>query len=217
MSIAINEDSGVMPYVRFDRIPVEDAAASLAAGHYVAKDVDFAYVTPPFSKDVMKHKAANWFAQLKVDVANGRIPGEWVDKYKASYDAWQKGQELPVDGFPIRGWGVISPAQQETLTKMHILTVEQLAAINDEGLRRIGMGSVDLKNKAVAWLKQLKKAGPATQEISALKKENEALKASVEILEGKLKDLTRLVEMQQPQGTGVVVGIGASDLLDDDE
>lgn len=210
-----------MPYVRFERLPVEDPVATREAGHFVAKDVDMAYVTPPFSKDVMKYKVLNWLDHLKIDVANGRIPQEWFEKYRSAYEAWQRGQELPLEGFPIKGWGVISPAQQETLIKMHVLTVETLAAINDEGIKRIGMGGVDLKHKADAWLKQLKKAGPATVEISALKKENAGLLASVSSLEKQVAELSKLVEqlgaLTQPQALSATVdGINADDLLGDD-
>lgn len=219
LATLINNDVGGMPYVRFDRIAVEDAAASREAGHYVARDVDMAYVTPPYSKDIMKYKVANWFDSLKTDAMNGRIPPEWVDKYKAAYEAWKNGQELPVDGFPIKGWGVCSPAQQETLIKLHILTVEQLAAANDEGLRRIGMGAYDLKNKADTWLKQLNKAGKPTIEIAALKKENESLKGSVASLEKRISDLTELVErsgiLNANREELATTGINADDLLDE--
>lgn len=212
----MNKDVGGMPYVRFERTAIEDVAATRDAGHYVAKDVDVAHITPPYSKDIIKHKVVNWFTKLEGDVRNERIPREWVDKYKAAYAAWQKGQELPLDGFPIRGWGVCSPAQQETLIKLHILTVEQLAAANDEGIRRIGMGGIDLKNKAEAWLKQLSKAGKPTIEIAALKKENESLSNSVASLEKRISELTNLVEQsgilkQAP----MTAAINASDLMDD--
>lgn len=212
----INNDVGGMPYVRFDRVVVEDAAATRDAGHYVGKDIDMAYVTPPYSKDVMKYKVTSWLDQLKVDAMNARIPPEWVDKYKAAYSAWQKGQELPVDGFPIRGWGVCSPAQQETLIKLHILTVEQLAAANDEGIRRIGMGGVDLKNKADAWLKQLNKAGKPTIEIAALKKENESLNNSVSSLEKRVAELTSLVEQSGMLNAKASPAISVNDLMDDE-
>ena len=52
------------PYVRFERMSVEDAAATLAAGRYVAKDVDYVLITPPYSKDVFKQKVKNWFEQV---------------------------------------------------------------------------------------------------------------------------------------------------------
>ena len=213
VSALIPENNNVMPYVRFERIAVEDPVATREAGHYVARDIDMANITPPYSKDVMKYKVSNWLVQLESDVNNGRIPVEWLQKYKAAYEAWQKGQELPLEGIPIRGWGVCSPAQQETLIKLHILTVEQLAAANEEGLRRIGMGAVDLKNKADAWLKQLKKAGPATIEIAELKKENSSLKASVDSLEKRVAELSRLVE--QSGILNATASISADDLLDE--
>lgn len=215
-ALLMNENPDRMPFVRFERRPIEDKAATLAAGHYVAKDVDYALVTPPYSKDVMHHKVVDWFGQLKVDVANGRIPAEWVEKIKQSYEAFKNGQELPVDGFPIKGWGIISPAQQETLIKMHILTVEQLAAATEEGIRRIGMGGLELKTKADAWLKQIKKSGPATVEIAALKKENAELHAAVSMLEEKVEALTKLAKRQADDGPITHgTGISADDLMDD--
>lgn len=192
--LELNQNNALMPYIRFERRPVEDKAESAQKGHYVAKDVDFALVTPSFSKDVMIHKVSTWLEQIKVDVANQRIPQEWAELWKKSYDAWVNGQELPIDGTPIKGWGVISPAQQETLIRLHILTVEKLAAINAEGISRLGMGGTDLKNKAQAWLKQLSNAGSATMEISELKKENENLRANIDALSKTLNKLMMAIE-----------------------
>lgn len=176
-------------YARFERVPVEDKQASLAAGHYVAKDVDFALITPPYSRDVVRIKVSQWLLNLEQDLRNDRIPKPWVEKYKEDYRSWQNGQEIPLRGVPIKGWGVISPAQQETLLRMNILTVEDLAGINDEGIRRIGMGGSDLKNKAVAWVKQLSDKGPLTQENAALKQENETLRGTIVALEETIKRL----------------------------
>jgi hypothetical protein len=207
-----------MPYVRFERMAVEDPAATLKAGSYVARDIDYVKITPPYSKDIFTTKVTSWKDQLKTDAANGRIPSEWVQKYHSAYEAWLVGQELPLEGTPIKGWGVCSPAQQETLIRMHVLTVEQLADITHEGLVRVGMGGNDLKNKATAWLKQLKKAGPATIEIAALKKEIESLNRIVSNLEDKSAELTRLIESSgilkdhHPQ----LASISANDLMDDD-
>lgn len=219
----LNDGGELKPFVRFERVAVEDPIASRELGHYAAKDVDMANITPPYSKDVLKHKVANWFAQLEVDVANGRMPAQWLKDYKNAYEAWKNGQELPLDGIPIKGWGVASPAQQETLIKMHILTVEQLAAVTHEGISRIGMGGVDLKNKADAWLKSLKKSGGVAIEIAALKKENDSLNATVENQNVQLAELTKLVEqlaaaqpVQAGSHMGAVLGISADELMDDD-
>lgn len=205
-------------YVRFERVAVEDKAASLREGHYIARDVDMALITPPYSKDIFKIKVPQWFANLEQDIHNGRIDPKWVEDYKEAYRRWQNGQEIPLNGTPIKGWGVISPAQQETLIRMNVLTVEDLAGINDEGVKRVGMGGTDLKNKAAAWLAQLKDKGPLTQEISALKAENSLLKSNVETLTGQVQSLLAQVKAQQgfsgSQIAAEAQSIGASDILD---
>ena len=192
--IELQDQEARMPYVRFERVAVENKAESLKQGHYVAIDVDFACVTPPYSKDVMKFKVQNWFDQLEKDAAKNRFPHSWIGQFKKAYEAWKNGQELPLNGVPIRGWGIISPAQQETLIKLNILTVEQLAAVTEEGTRRIGMGAIDLKNKAQAWLKTLNKSGKAALEIAELRAENDKLSIETRDLREKLEEMTKQIK-----------------------
>lgn len=199
-------------YVTFHRVPVEDKNRSAAAGYYVAMDVDYVHITPSGTKDVMKFKVPQWFDNMKRDVAMGRMPQQWVDDYKKAYEAWKNGQELPLNGTPIKGWGVISPAQQETLIGLRVLTVEDLASITDEGIRRLGMGAVDLKNKAKAWLSQMDDKGPLTMKVAALEQENAVLRGSVETLERQVASL-----MAQNGVVPPAAGISAGDILDDEE
>jgi hypothetical protein len=212
-------------YVRFEIAVIEDKPASLAAGRFVGRDVEIALTTPSYSKDVVRQKVTTWIQQMEENVRNDRLPRQWQKEYLEDLETWRKGQEIPLHGSPIRGWGVISPAQQENLTRMNILTVEDLAGVNDEGAKRIGMGALDLKNKAVAWLAQLKDKGPLTIEVAALKSENATLKTSLASLEAQVKALTAAVTStaSQPQGTATVkaasskVKIAANDILPDGE
>ena len=203
------------PFVRFERKPIEDKAESERQGRYVAKDVDFALITAPYSKDVFKQKAKDWFATMKNDVQNGRFPQEWYEKFEKQYQAFQNGQELPPEGTPIRGWGVISPAQQEELIRMNILTVEVLSNINDEGIKRIGMGAVELKTKANAWLSQLNDKGPLTLKVAATEKENAILKASVEALQKQVQAL--MAALKQEPVSHETTEVTAADILDEDD
>lgn len=174
-------------YVTFKREPVQDHARSQEVGHYVAKDVDFAHITPPYSKDVFITKVTDWLSNLDRDVAAGRLPQEWAANYKRAYQAWQSGQEIPLNGTPIKGWGIISPAMQETLVKQNIRTVEDLAACNDEGLRRLGMGAVELKNRAHAWLNTAKDTGKIAMENARLNEKVSMLEHQVESLTSQMK------------------------------
>lgn len=205
--------------VRFERVAIEDKAESLKQGKYVAKDVDFALVTAPYSKDVWKCKIKDWFPYLEHELRNERIPQSWYEHYKKSYEAWCNGQELPLIGTPIKGWGVIGPAKQEELIRLGILTVEMLSDVNDEGAKRIGMGVTELKAKAKAWLSQLNDKGPATQEIARLTVDNNNLQGQIKSLTAQVEKLMAMVEKPE-----VVVRndessneITAQDLVEDDD
>ena len=201
-------------YVRFETIAKEDKAASTRAGTYIGRDVDMALITPPYSKDVFKQQVDKWFPQLDVDAQQGRIPKEWVDKYKEAYRAWKNGQDIPLDGTPIKGWLRVSPAQQEAMISAGVRTVEDLAAANDEALRRIGMGAVELKNIAQAEIKASKDIGPVVRENAALKQSVSLLEGSVENLTKQVEQLTRMVQNQQPPQA--VQEITANDIIEDE-
>lgn len=204
------------PYARFERVVVEDAAATRATGHYVGVEVDYALVTPPYSKDIFKQKVGAWFQNLDYEMRNSRIPAQWIEEYRKDYERWKNGQELPLHGSPIRGWGVISPGQQEALIRQNILTVEDLAGVNDEGVRRIGMGGMEMKNKAVAWLSQLKDKGPLTIEIANLKSENDLLHKNVATLTGQVQELMAQVKASSQPVYETPNSISAADIMDDE-
>lgn len=210
--------------VRFERVAVEDKGETRKVGDGVVKyrDEDYVLVTPPYSKDVFRQRAVKWFAQMRIEVEKGRLPRKWFELYEESYKRWQRNEEMPLNGTPIKSWPALSPSQVKMLVSLNILTVESLAAVNDEGLRRIGMGGVELKNKAVAWLAQANDKGPLTHENAALKEENVALKARVSQLEARVNELAAKVINAQPsaaveQPHQESAGISAGDILEQPE
>lgn len=167
-------------WVRFEVRGVEDRAATIANGHYTERDVEFVLITPPYSKDCIDKEVSAWLLELDEHLRNNRLPQGWVDGYKAKYKAWKAGLEIPEDGVPIKGWSMVSPAVQNNLLAIGVRTVEALAKINDEGMKRYGMGALDLKNRAIAYLKTAKNVAPVAQENAALKAEMADLKAKLE-------------------------------------
>lgn len=218
MSVGILTDREERPaYVQFECRTVEDKQASIREGRYVAKDVDFALVTPSYSKDCVEYKVAQWLINIDRNLREERIPQKWADHWREAYKRWKAGQEMPLNGTPVKGWGVISPAQQAMLVAMNCLTVEDLAAANDEGLRRMGMGSVDLRNKAKTWLASMSDHGGVTVKMAALEQENAVLTASVESMQKQLDALKSMVkiEPQMQYAEARPAEITAGDLLDD--
>lgn len=161
-------DNDRPPYVVFERRAIEDRNASIASGHYCSKDIDIAIITRPGSRDNLEKEAKVWLAELREKTRQQLIPPNWYDAFNTAYESWKKGEELPENGTPIRGWPVLSPAVQKDLIALGIRTVEDLAALPDGNLGSIGTGAVSYKQKAVAWLEAAKDKGKVIEQVSAL-------------------------------------------------
>lgn len=212
-------------YVRFERVPVEDAEKSRSAGHYVARDVDYALITPAYTKDVMKYEVGAWFKKMEHRVQTGRLKPEYLKHYKSQYEAFKDGAEPPLEGLPVKGWSMISPAMQETLHRMNIKTVEDAALMNEDAIRRIGMGAVDVKQKAIATLKGANDTGKLAMENAQLKSKLEVAEANVEKLTADLNELAAYVKAHMAGAAAAAEApatpeaglISASDLMDEPE
>ena len=186
------------PYVTFEVRGEEDRAASIEAGHFVAKDVVYAIITPQGSKDRIERLAKDWLENMQAEVQSGRFPAEWLTRFKEMYKAWEEGRELPLSGTSVTQWPAASPAQVKQLQTVHIRTVEDLATCNEETLSRLGMGGRALKQKAVEWLAASKDVGKVAEEMASLKTLNAGLLERNSQLEAQLRDLSARVDALAP-------------------
>jgi hypothetical protein len=198
--------------IEFKRVAVEDQVASKREGRYMTRDVDYVTVFIPYSRDTNVFEVDQWIANLQQYTREGRIPQDWLPNYQRLYDAWKNGQELPPNGTPIKGWGVISPAAQENLIHYRVLTVEDAAGMGEDIMRKIGMGALEIKSKAKTWLAQLNERGPMTVKMAELEKENELLKGSIASLEAKID---RMISSKHGDVADVREDIDASDIIPD--
>lgn len=177
------------PFVTFEVKALEDRTASIEAGYYKTKDVDYALITPQGSKDRVEREVTDWFANLTQQVQEGRFSQEWLSHFKASYAAWKEGRELPLNGTPVRTWPSLSPSQVTQCLEAKLRTVEDLANANEETISRMGMGGRALKDKAVNWLSVAASGGKVTEELTALRVKAEAAEARNKQLEASVKEL----------------------------
>ncbi len=161
-------DNNRPPYVAWETRPVEDRSASIANGHYTSKDIDFAVITRPGSRDTLDREALVWLTELKNKAAKGEVPAAWFEGFKASYDSWKKGEELPANGTAIRDWPPLSPSARKDILSAGIRTVEDLAELSDSDLTSIGTGALAYKQKAQAWLKAASETGKVAEQIATL-------------------------------------------------
>jgi hypothetical protein len=73
-----------------------------------------------------------------------RFPREW---FKFTHH-----EEPEVDGTPVDSWPQVDKAQADTLKANNIFSVEQLSKVSDQDVGGLGMGMLDLKNKAKIWV-----------------------------------------------------------------
>ena len=181
------------PFVEFKRVAVHDKKRSEELGRRVTKDVDFAFVMQQGGKDQVERVATEWLAMLKMKIVNGAAdayPQEWVDGFHAKFRAWQDGQDLPLDGTSVKEWAVLSPAQAANFIALRILTIEDVASMTEEAMSSYGMGSRELKQKAIEWLKG--KDGASI--------ENELLKKQLAELTARLSQLEQIADnSDEPQ------------------
>lgn len=190
------------PYVQFERQAIEDREKTNEAGHFVPKEIDYAIITPQGSKDRIHRIVKEWFDHLRKESEDGRFPQVWLDFYKTSYEAWQKGQEIPLSGTSVRNWPFPSPAQVAMLVDLHLLTVEDVAQANEESIRRMGMGGNSLKQAAVAFLENSSGSGKIIKDMDVLREENNGLKLRNNALERQVQELAAQVKAVVSAQTG---------------
>jgi len=187
------------PYVTFERRAVEDRSKSIGEGLYGSKDVDFAIVMRPGSRDTFEQEAAIWISGLKAKAKTGQIPQTWADGFAASYKSWLAGEVAPENGTPIKGWPVLSPAAQKDLIASGIRTVEDLAQLPETEFGAIGTGALSFKQKAQAWLDSAKDHGKVAEQLNALLIQVTALTDLTRAQAAEIDNLRKLVPKEAAQ------------------
>lgn len=156
------------PYVTFEMRAVEDRTKLIKAGHYGTKDVAFALITRPGSKDTHEAVAEDWLSQLQSRARQNLVPATWADHFQAMFEKWKKGEEVPVEGTPIKGWPILGPSAQQSVIQAGFRTVEELAQAGDAEAASIGTGAIELRSKARLWLEQAESSGKVVERLNAL-------------------------------------------------
>lgn len=180
---------GGKPHIRFETRTEEDRNASIEAQRKVYKDVDWVIVTPHGSRDFMENHADQWLKNIQSRAEVGQYDMEWVQQFRKMYEMYKEGKEMPLDGTPLRMMTTLfTPAEIANMANVHVLTLEAAAAMNEETIGRLGMGSREWKHRAQEAIKLQDGKGGALK-ISALETENNDLKSRVSDLENVIRDL----------------------------
>lgn len=116
--------------------------------------------------------ADEWLAKITQQAADGQYDHNWVAQFKAQYDAFINGNELPDDGTPIRTWALISREQGTRLITIGIRTIEDLASTPDGELGTIGLDGRNLRDLARSFLESDKGSAALAKKMADLEQSN---------------------------------------------
>ncbi len=195
------------PFIEFQTRPTEDRVASNAANHVVMKDEEWVIVRQIGSKDCSEHIVKDWLSLMEEESRRNprMMPPSWVAHFKERYAKWKAGEEQTVNGTAVRSVSFLTPAEIANLMSAQIYSVEDAAVMNDEAMRRCGLGALRTKQKCEAWLRS-REDGKAAYELNQLRETCELQKMELEderkkraALEARLTNLEAMIE-NQPKG-----------------
>jgi predicted RecB family nuclease len=165
------------PFVRFG---LEELNSRVTDGKVSLKEVHMVYVTQPGSRDTVAYKVDRWFAQMEKLLADRRIPPQWVEAWRQSYERFKQGLSPTVEGTPLEAWPGVSRRQMARLKELGIYSVEAVAQMSAEAVNNVGMGATELKVRAKAFLDTAKNISSVSEELVKLRLANEALREELE-------------------------------------
>lgn len=110
---------------------------------------------------------------------------EHREMYQRQYERFKRGQKDVIDGTPLVQWPVINKAQVKEAAYFEVHSVEQLSEMSDSSCARMGMGYMELRSKAKAWLAAAKDASVVTRQAA----ENERLQGEIQALKEQIAQL----------------------------
>jgi hypothetical protein len=166
-------------FAEFYTEAVEFKFESEQQGRPVFKELPFIRIqTPGDRNNVLEVKATEYYQK--------RFPREWSAYKSNSTDA-------AVIGTVLSQWPQITKSQVKEAEFFGIKTVEQVASLSDSNLQRLGMGWMEIRRKAQAYLD----AASGSAETTKLAADNERLRADFEALKAQV---TGQAEEPKPRG-----------------
>lgn len=147
---------------------VQDVEKSEECGFPVFKDVPYVKIFSPGNA---------------LEIPDFRVKKEHQRRWPREWEAFLKGEEVPLNGFPLEEWPRMTRSMVETLKGLRIFTLEDFVAASDQNIRQIGPMFVNAKYQAKEFLET---HGSEKARIERLEAEKAELEARISKLEAKI-------------------------------
>lgn len=169
----MNSENGAL--VEFYTEAVQNNFKSKQEGRPIYEDRTFVRIQTPGDTRTTINRPAT-------DQDKARFPKSW--------HAFQEGLSEVTEGTPLAQWPAVSASQVKELQHVHVRTVDQLAALSDASIQKMGPGYQQLRQSARHWLEHAK--GDADQ--TRLQHENDELRDEVAMLKEQLAAANEQIE-----------------------
>lgn len=113
------------------------------------------------------------------------MTARWA-QIEPAYDAWKKGQELPVNGTPLSVWPALNNEQVKVFRQVGVASVEEVRDLSETQIGRVPLPNMrELKKQAALFLDNSVVADAAEREA--------AKDAQIEAMSARLAELERLL------------------------
>ena len=97
------------------------------------------------------------------------------DTHPRQWAAYQNGMKADAEGTPLAVLFPSEPFIVDHLRGMHVYTVEMLAGLTEEGMRRIGMGAREYQARAQKFMDASERSAPAREVEAKLRERDEEI------------------------------------------
>lgn len=132
-----------------------------------------------------------------LNVIERRATDSDKQKYPKAWRLYERQEESGQSGTPLEMWPQINRAQVKESKHFEVHTVEAMAGLSDANCMKMGMGFMELRTKAKAYLT----AAKDTAAVTAQAAENEQLKSMIADLQAQIKDLGKRGPGRPPKET----------------
>jgi hypothetical protein len=182
--VSYGNDAALLVQFETQAIEGKDSAGKI---DYINQD--YIIVTKP-GGDSIKHEVPQKFEE----------DAHYVRKhpdFPSRYQTWKASNKIEeIEGTPLKMWPAIDPAMVMSLGALSILSVEQLAALSDIDLQKVGPKGRELRTKAQTYLANAESSDEAirlAKDLESEKKVNKRLRSEV-------KELKKLLDKINANG-----------------
>jgi hypothetical protein len=174
--ISTNGDEKLL--VKFYTKAVKNQFLTAQEGRPVFQDVEMCEIIAPANREskIVALAHAPWRNNM---TAQGDQSITYAMRFSEQYKRFKANETQVVTGTPLSELPFLSQSQRASLRALNVLTAEQLASLEADNLKNIGMGGRVMKDQAVAYLASAK-GGATTAQLAAT---NAELRAQLEALQ----------------------------------